>query len=467
MPKVILNFPVFDDTALQSKLNIDKTAMDDAGQGSPLTSSKEFSPTEVKIERAIQNFYNESIQKSNRDSLETIISSTASLREADGHDGQISTLEQDLNATYSKNKEKIKNLYRKYRIDRDSLNFFKKEHNLRAPADISSSTAKFWSILIVVAMFIFESSVNTGFLNTALSGGILGALSLAGVISFINIVTSFLVGRFVIPNLYHKKKSKNNLSIFILFFYAPLIVYINCSLGVLRSLLENAKETFSSEALAEAARQASWPFDNFADVSVESNSLIIIGIVFAIIAILDGFKFDETYPQYAKFTKDAEKSEKELQEVKLNTFDIIFTKQKAGNDQILHFKEARDNANKDWGNAIDSVQAGFKDYEDWVKSLNKTGNVLLNQYRSSNKNFRSDNAPSYFDKTHDFGFEMTAEAKFFSLSAEYISDQDKRSKMNEVNQIITSEYINATKELNRIYNSITEDYESLIGELIL
>ena len=75
MPKVILNFPVFDDSSLQKELDIDKNAMDDAGQSSPETSSEEFSPTEVKIEREIQNFFNQSINESNRDSLESVIAS--------------------------------------------------------------------------------------------------------------------------------------------------------------------------------------------------------------------------------------------------------------------------------------------------------------------------------------------------------------------------------------------------------
>lgn len=465
MAKVVLDFAVFDDSSLQKELDIDKNAMDDAGQGSPETSSEEFSPTEVKIERELQNFFNQSIKESNRDSLESVIASSSALREADGHDGQISSLETDLNAIYAKNKQKIQNLHQKFRVDKDNLNFFKKEHNLRAPADLKSSSHKILSIAIVSVMFIFESTVNTGFLNGALSGGIMGALSLAGVISFINIVASFIVGRFVIPNLSHKKKSKNNFAKVVLAFYVPLIVFINCSLGVLRSLLQNAQETFNSEALAEAALKAAWPFDNFATNSVESNALIIIGILFAIIAILDGLKFDEPYPGYAKFTRDSMKSEDALQEAKTKGFDTLFAMQKAGNEQILKFKEDRDNANINWGNAIDSVQAGFKDYEAWVNSLNRTGNILLDQYRSSNKKFRSTPAPAYFDIKHDFGFEKTAKNKFFSLSAENISDVEKRSKMKDVNDIITSEYINATKALNDIYNSKTQDFENLIQRL--
>ena len=158
MAKVVLDFAVFDDSSLQKELDIDKNAMDDAGQGSPETSSEEFSPTEVKIERELQNFFNQSIKESNRDSLESVIASSSALREADGHDGQISSLETDLNAIYAKNKQKIQNLHQKFRVDKDNLNFFKKEHNLRAPADLKSSSHKILSIAIVSVMFIFEST---------------------------------------------------------------------------------------------------------------------------------------------------------------------------------------------------------------------------------------------------------------------------------------------------------------------
>jgi len=465
MAKINLDFKVFNDLDLRKKLNISKMAMDDAGFNIPASSERELSVAENKISQYIQNFFDINIKKTNQSQLEESIQTTASRREADGHDGQISTLKADLKALFFAQKDKISGKYQKYVRSKNQLEFFQKEHNLRSPADLKSTNHKVISILVVSAMFIFEISVNTGFLNGALSGGLLGALSLAGVISFVNIVTSFLVGRFVIPNLSHKKKSKNNISKIILCFYAPLIFYINCSLGVLRSLLQNAQETFNTEELANAAVEAAWPFDNFATNSVESNGLIIIGIVFAVIAILDGYSFDEPYPGYAKFTKDANDTEEDFLSSKKVCYELLYNKQSEGNNQITNFKKEREAANNAWGDSIDSVQAGFSAYNAWVRGLNNAGNGLLNEYRSENQRYRSLPAPSYFNEKFDFGLEKDANKYFFSLRSENITDDEKKEQMRVVTKIIIDEYNSAIQELNIIYSDFIDKYEEFKAEL--
>ena len=147
---------------------------------------------------------------------------------------------------------------------------------------------------------------------------------------------------------------------------------------------QKAVETFSTDALRAAAEQAAWPFAYVSENTIESSGLIIIGLLFAVIAVLDGYFFDEPYPGYAKITRDADKSSKDLENAKSLCFDTLYELQEAGNQQFLKLKEQRINANIEWGNAIDAVQRAFKDYEEWVKDLNKSGNILLNQYRSKN-----------------------------------------------------------------------------------
>jgi hypothetical protein len=465
MPKINLSFKVFEDTNLRKNLNIGKMAMDDAGFGVPASNATDLSVTENKIAQHIRTFYDINIQKTGQNELEESIQTTSSKRESDGHDGQISSLKADLSTLYFAQKDKISGKHNKYIKARDQLSFFQKEHNLRSPADLKSFNYKMFSIAIVAAMFLFETATNTGFLTGALSGGLLGALSLAGVISFVNIVTSFLVGRYVIPNLTHKKKSKNNMSIVAISFYAPLILYINCSVGVLRSLLQNAQATMNSDDIAYAAVQAAWPFDNFATNSVQSNGLIIIGIVFAIIAILDGYNYDEPYPGYAKFTKDANDAEKDFESSKATCYKLLHDKQTKGNNQITDFKEQREAANNAWGDAIDSVQAGFSAYEAWIKGLNTAGNGLINEYRSENQRYRSTPTPGYFNEKVDFGLEKDANNYYFSLRSENISDDEKKLQMKDVTKIIIGEYNSAIEEVNSIYADFIDKFEDFKAKL--
>ena len=126
-------------------------------------------------------------------------------------------------------------------------------------------------------------------------------------------------------------------------------------------------ETFSTEALRDAAQQAAWPFANISGNTLESNGLIIIGLLFAVIAVLDGYFFDEPYPGYAKFTRDADKSSKDFEDASRKVFATLNKLQKSGNIQFTQLKEERIEANKQWGDAIDAVQRAFADYPKWVK----------------------------------------------------------------------------------------------------
>tara|TARA_Y100000996_G_scaffold415151_1_gene408457 strand:- start:1159 stop:2559 length:1401 start_codon:yes stop_codon:yes gene_type:complete len=465
MSKSEIKLPIFNDEELAKELNIDQVAVQDAGQDLPESNSQDLSSLERKIQARISHFYKSSIEKCGDEILEQRIGNTRALRQQNGHAGQISTRKQQLEAVYAKDKEKIKNLHEKHTKNKSNLSFFKKDHNLISPANLKSQSAKIISILIVFGMFIFEISVNTSFLAPAVEGGIIGGLALASVVSFINIVTSFLVGRFVITNLSHKKRSKNNVSSLVLLIYVPLVIYINFAIGVFRSLSQKAVETFSTDALRAAAEQAAWPFAYISENTIESTGLIIIGLLFAVIAILDGYFFDEPYPGYAKITRDADKSSKDFENAKSLCFDTLYELQEAGNQQFLKLKEARINANIEWGNAIDAVQRAFKDYEEWVKDLNKSGNILLNQYRSKNKSFRASQAPQYFDEEFDFEFEQNPRNRFFSLSSENLDDTEKRNIMDKTEKLITDEYIEATKEINNFYDDILQDYQNLIERL--
>ena len=232
-----------------------------------------------------------------------------------------------------------------------------------------------------------------------------------------------------------------------------------------RTLSEKANQTFDQVQLQNVAAQAAWPFDNLATNTLDSNGLIIIGLLFAVISILDGMYFDELYPGYAKASKEAKISEARFDRLKKEGFNLLHSMQEQGNHQITQFKNTREEANRRWANNIDSVQAGFSDYESWVKSLSKAGNNLLQQYRSTNKAFRSAPAPNYFSELHDFDFEGSAAQRFRSLVAANLSDEDKDKQFSQANEIIITEYNSAIIELNTIYSEIIDAYQDYLSRL--
>ena len=465
MAKISLHFKSFDVPACIAELQINEKAKSDASHGNPPSTSPVFSSAEIEIVNAVEHFYSDGVSSSAKEKLEESLQNAASLRQSDGHEGQISTLKMNLVTLFADCKEKLKLLHSDYTTDKNRLEFFRKDNNIVNRANLKTTKQKNISILIVLSMFIFEVSVNTSLISGAISGGVFGAVALASVIAFINIVSSFMVGRVLVPNLYHRQKSKVRGAWLGLAVYASLILYINFALGVFRTLSERATQTFSQEQLQRVAAEAAWPFDNLAENTLDSNGLIIIGVLFAVIAVLDGLHFDEIFPGYAKVSREAEASEKKFRELKRECFRLLHSLQQDGNTQITNFKNKREDANKSWAHSIDSVQSAFSDYESWVISLDTAGNNLLQQYRSANKSFRSTDEPKYFQETHDFGFEAKAANRFRSLVSANLSDADKDAQFAACNQIIISEYNAAITELNGIYGELIGNYENFLGTL--
>ena len=465
MEKVSLRFKVFDIGACIKELGIDSRARSDASHGLPTVEATAFTTAENLIEQRITSFYSEAVPNSNSAALEESLQNAASLRQADGHEGQISTLKSSLRNLLVQCKSRLSSDFEAAKQDKNHLEFFRRDNDRVAKADLKSSLQKFFSLFLILSMFSIEVAVNTSLMEGAISGGIKAVLALAGVIAFVNIGASFMFGRIILPNLYHKLPRQVLLGRLGMLLYVPLIIYINFALGVFRSLSESQAQVFSSEKLQNVAQLAAWPFDNMTDMSLNSTGLIIIGLLFATISILDGFQFDEPYPGYGKESKRAKKSEKRFTHLKKECFDLLYTEQEGGNKQIKKFKDDREEANKTWANNIDSVQLAFNEYEDWVKGLTKAGNNLLRHYRSINQSYRTSEVPKYFSEIHDFGFECDAAKRFRSLAASNLSDLEKDEQFAVANKIIINEYNGAITELNHIYEEMLDGYESFVGGL--
>ena len=465
MKKIFLNFKPVDVPATIDRLNIDDQAKEDASFGMPLSDTDSMTKKEIEIVQEINSAYNAGTSNKSIADLEESLQNAASLRQADGHDGQISSLKINLQTLYAESKERLAAHYAVYRKDKDNLEFFKKDNKRLEDADLTSNWTKALFVFSLIFFAAIEISTNTSLLMNAISGGVMGALSLAGVVALVNIFLSFLYGRYAISWMHHINQSIKLRGWLVTPFYVFLIFYINVAMGVTRTLSAQATQTFDQDGLQQVAVEAAWPFDNLATNTLESNGLIILGLIFAIVAIIEGVKWDEIYPGFGKISRKAAASEKRFEELRDQVFDLLQSQQKAGNDQITRFKNKREEANKNWANNIDSVQKAFADYENWVKSLTVAGQNLLQQYRSVNKVYRSPAVPRYFNENYDFEFEKSASDRFRSLVSSNLTDKAKDEQFMAANKIIIGEYNNAIIQLNNIYSEIIEQFQNYLARL--
>ena len=166
-------------------------------------------------------------------------------------------------------------------------------------------------------------------------GTIATTLMLVFAISMVNILGSFLYGRIALRNFHHVKRIKNTFAMVATAIFIPLVLHFNIAMGVFRGLAEKATSAFDLDQMGDAGRQAFWPYDNFADQTLEGGLLSIAGIIFACIAMIDGYKFSDEYPGYGRLGKIFKQAQNRLREVESDALLSFTGQRKSASDAVF------------------------------------------------------------------------------------------------------------------------------------
>jgi len=139
-----------------------------------------------------------------------------------------------------------------------------------------------------------EGVLNATFFAQGLTGGLIQGFTFAAVLSFINIFLGATLGSRVIPNIHHKNRVRKTLG----FIGVALAVIFALTMALLIAHARDALNKDLENAAVIALRTLSHSPFELADI----NSWILFGlsIVFAVLAILDGYKLDDPYPGYGE-----------------------------------------------------------------------------------------------------------------------------------------------------------------------
>lgn len=439
-------------------LQLAERAKSDASHELPRSDDAGISLAELTVVEYVSSHYNQAVGEIPTEELENNLQKNLSLCKKDGHQGQLSTLKGDFNVEFSSTSLDVKRAIETLSEAKRALTFFQKENNLYSEAKISTTGRMFWFWVGIAFMFTLEFATNASFIFENVDTGLIGAIGLTMAIAFINVFGSFLVGRKVLPYMFHIKSARRKKAIFAALGYVSFILYLNLSFGVFRALIADQQLDFTA-----ATRAAVSPFSHLASLDFQSFVLIFVGLLFAIIAVLEGLFFDEIYPNYGDHARAVTKARDALDTCVKTGYQKLNLHQKKGNLQLTEFKNARENANISWASAVDRVQDLFNHYEIWVEGLESDGNALLQQYRSANKSYRSTSPPAYFNEVHSFKFQKDANKRFVSLASENISDKEKEEKIAAHAKVILSEYTESILDLNGFYEEKISNFERLIG----
>jgi len=331
---------------------------------------------------------------------------------------------------------------------RDQLSHDLKE--FQSANDLSSlpdyPESKFLSITILVAIAFIESIGNGYFFAKGNEFGFLGGYTQALIVASANVAFAFFWGYLAVPNMNSVNKTKKYLGIISIPTYLLIAISFNLFVAHYRDELSLSFEGANFRAIS-AFMETPFFLKDF-----DSFILFFIGLIISIVALIDGYKFDDKYPGYGRIYRRYKEAEKKYHQC---CFNIVKSLHNLKNQSLKELQDLYENSQKDYTHLnilLSNKNKLINLYEEHYRHLEGVCDVVLKHYQHANKASRKTPPPQYFDGN----FSMPPKTE---LIAEDELEKDKDLQSNFKDQMI---------KLKTLYgitgNNLQEIYRNCFGE---
>ena len=286
---------------------------------------------------------------------------------------------------------------------KEEVNEFKAKNNLTRDASYPDSSI--WHFFVLFGLVVIESIINGVMFQEGSRSGYLGGVSIAVLISLINVAAGFLVGAYwgkLSWSIHQTPKYVGYLGFGI---WGIFTIWFNLLVGHIRTIYEQG----FSGSMAEVSAQGwiNFQASPFGLTDFFSWLLVLIGTLFAIIALFDGIRFDDAYPGYGREFRKHLSAEEELQDEKDNlniTADRYYDEFKdSGDTAISDLTNTSSNLRSKYSYVEGVINTQYPNYCDYYAN---TFRLLIEDYRNINHENREDDPPAYFRSPPVFTWEQ-------------------------------------------------------------
>lgn len=387
----ILLFQNIDVGAVARRLRINERAMEQANAGLPASDSTGLDAVELEIVNEIghelktqHDDYLEN-QKAYLDRINDLEIQSVAQRVSGIAENAITdfktALQTGVNELYPRRRELQD-------TERD-LARFRKEHGLsRPPTRYGPKTMKIGLLLILLAI---EAVLNGSFLAKGnilgLAGGVLEALFIAGM----NVVVGVLFGRMILPYLVHRNWGAKLFALLGLLIFIAFLLGFNLGVAHYRSAVVN--DPFEASLHAYRSLMA----DPVGLADLQGWALFLVGALFSVIAAIDGWLMDDSYPGYGAKMRHNKQTIEAYTAMKSELLQMLKDRKKQAETDL---DEMAKNLQAHYRTLVSLVQRGITltaKMRQHVRHLEDVGNALLAQYRDANRMNRNTPPPKRFD----------------------------------------------------------------------
>ncbi len=185
------------------------------------------------------------------------------------------------------------------------LEEFRAAHGISRPATYPEGSATFARYALLLALIVVEGVANAYFFSQGLESGLIGGFLAAGLFAAVNLLVSFVVGKFGVPFVFHSNAALKLLGIVAVLFGCVWVSTMGLTIAHFRDALVGD--------IAEPAR-AAWTALKASPLELHdimSWLLFLISVLFAVFAFFDGLSSDDRYPGYGQVARRAKQAREE------------------------------------------------------------------------------------------------------------------------------------------------------------
>ena len=190
---------------------------------------------------------------------------------------------------------------------------FKAVHQIDRIPDFPQSSQLFFRYALLMALVVIEGVLNAGFFAQGMDTGLVGGFTTAAMMAAINVVMSFLMGRYLVRWLFHRRWWGKLLGLTGLVGFIIFAVFMTISVTHLRDSLIQGVANPSEFAWTTIQDKL------FAIKDLFTWFLMLITLGFGLTAMIDGIFMDDRYPGYGSISRRAEQAknnfESEFEEI--------------------------------------------------------------------------------------------------------------------------------------------------------
>ena len=379
-------FKVVDLADLRERLNPVTLGYDAGQRGSPPTDAG-HDPNEQQIVEAIEDRIRDAhaaLMDQRKEAEQHLAETRTGAPTGDVH-AAVKDAESRFNQVAQTTRPELEDLRLETEKRRTELSKFRREHELtnREP-DYPDSGRRWLMVGILMILFFLESFANAAFLAKGNELGLVGAYVVAFGISLLNIGSSFLIFGPVSRYLAHISVWQRVLAGICMVVYAGLAFALNLGVAHYR---EVSGDLIGDAGVAVVRRVLESPLGL---QDAESWLLLGIGLLFSLVAFIEGRTFDDTYPGYGRRDRSVRAAfenhlatmdsvSQELDEIRERALDNV---KRIAHDVRRQPEELR--------RIVEDCRRRLAEFDNHADHLQKVGETLISEYREANRTARPD-----------------------------------------------------------------------------